>query len=149
MNTKTYFPKIDEIKRGWHLIDADGKVLGRLATEVANILRGKDKAIFSNDIDCGDFVVITNAAKVVLTGKKIEQKVAYRHSGYPGGAKFTPYSKLMAEKPEKAVEFAVKGMLPKNKLANRQITRLKVYRSSEHPHSAQFTKKAEAAGEQK
>lgn len=149
MNTKTYFPKSDEIKRAWHLIDGNGQVLGRLATKVANILRGKDKAMFSRDIDCGDFVVITNASKIVLTGKKLEQKFNFRHSGYPGGDVLTPYSKLMADNPERAVELAVKGMLPKNKLADKQIRRLKVYKTGEHPHGAQFTVKTVAAEEKK
>jgi large subunit ribosomal protein L13 len=145
---KTYFPKSNEIVRGWHHIDASGKVLGRLSTHIADVLRGKDKVIFSRDIDCGDFVVVTNAEKIVLTGKKLEQKLDFRHSGYPGGDKYTTYEKLMAEKPERALLLAVKGMLPKNKLADRQITRLKVYRSNEHPHAAQFAKKA-VVGEEK
>ncbi|MFC1501115.1 50S ribosomal protein L13 [Elusimicrobiota bacterium] len=137
MNSKTYLPK-DKIQRNWHIIDASGKVLGRLSTEVADKLRGKRKSIFTPHIDCGDFVIVTNASKIVLTGKKLEQKTAFRHSHQPGGATFTSYSKIMAETPEKAVQKAVKGMLPKNKLASRQITRLKVYRDSNHPHSAQF-----------
>jgi len=122
--------------------DADGKVLGRLATKVADLLRGKGKKIFSNDVDCGDFVVITNIAKVVLTGNKLEQKIAYRHSGYPGGDKYTPYKRLMAETPEKALLFAVKGMLPKNKLAARQITRMRIFRDAAHTHAAQLAKPA-------
>lgn len=151
MNVKTYLPNEKAIQRKWHVIDATGKVLGRLSTEVAMILRGKNKAIFTPHIDCGDFVVITNAANIQLTGDKVNQKVAFRHTGYPGGARFTPYSKLMAENPEKVIAMAVKGMLPKNKLAACQLKRLKVYRSAEHPHAAQFgkTAKSEAAAESK
>jgi large subunit ribosomal protein L13 len=134
MNMKTYLPKQEEIQRRWHVIDARGKALGRLATQAADILRGKDKPIYSNHVDCGDYVVVTNATKVVLTGKKLEQKIDYRHSGYPRGDRYIPYSKLMTDNPEKAVRLAVKGMLPKNKLADRQIKRLKVYRTAEHPH---------------
>ena len=150
MNPRTYLATSNQIKREWHLIDADGKVLGRLATKVADLLRGKGKRVYSNDVDCGDFVVITNAAKMVLTGNKLEQKIAYRHSGYPGGDKYTPYKRLMAEAPEKALLFAVKGMLPKNKLAARQITRLKVFKNATHAHAAQFAKPApKEAAEQK
>ena len=143
MNPRTYLPKTGEIQRQWHLIDGDGKVLGRVATKVAELLRGKGKRIYCNDVDCGDFVIITNAAKLVLTGDKLNQKIAYRHSGYPGGDKYTPYKRLMAEQPEKAVEFAVKGMLPKNKLGSRQLTRLKIYKDAKHPHAAQLAKKTE------
>lgn len=145
MQMKTYLPKIDELKRDWHLIDANGKVLGRLATQVANILRGKNKACFTPHIDCGDFVVVTNAGNIVLTGKKLDQKIDYRHSGYPRGDRYTPYRKLMALNPEKAVFLAVKGMLPKNKLADKQLKRLKVYREPHHPHSAQFVKSEKTA----
>jgi large subunit ribosomal protein L13 len=141
MNTKTFAPKKGEIKRGWHLIDADGKVLGRLAVEVAKLLRGKEKTIFTPYVDCGDFVVILNAGKSVLTGKKLDQKTDFRHSGYVGGTTFTPYRKLMIDHPTRAIKLAVKGMLPKNKLASRQITRLKVYAGTTHPHAAQFRKK--------
>src|SRR3989339_26127 len=103
MNSKTYLPKENEIQRDWHVIDGTGKVLGRLATNIANILRGKNKVYYTSHLDCGGFVVVTNAAKVKLTGKKLDQKIDYRHSGYPGGDRYTPYSKLMAEHPEKAV----------------------------------------------
>ncbi|OGS19608.1 MAG: 50S ribosomal protein L13 [Elusimicrobia bacterium RIFOXYA2_FULL_50_26] len=140
INAKTHLPKVVEINRKWHHIDATGKVLGRLACEAANILRGKNKRDYTPHLDCGDFVVVTNAGKVVLTGKKLEQKIDYRHSGYSGGDVSTPYSKLMSEKPDRAITLAVKGMLAKNKLGNRQITRLKVYKTAEHPHAAQFTK---------
>jgi large subunit ribosomal protein L13 len=140
MNPRTYLAKTGEIQRQWHMIDAGGMVLGRLATKVADLLRGKGKRIFSNDVDCGDFVIITNASKIVLTGNKLEQKIAYRHSGYPGGDKYTPYKRLMLEAPEKAMESAVKGMLPKNKLAARQLKRLKIYKDAAHPHAAQLAK---------
>lgn len=138
MTTKTYLPEIKKIQRNWHFIDANGKVLGRLATVVANILRGKNKAFYTPNIDCGDFVVITNAAKVVLTGNKLEQKIDYTHSGYSGGDRHTKYKDLMATKPERAVKIAVKGMLPHNRLADRQIVRLKIFKGAEHTHSAQF-----------
>ncbi|MDR1474231.1 MAG: 50S ribosomal protein L13 [Endomicrobium sp.] len=138
MNKKTYLPKQDAIERKWHLIDANGKILGRLAVEIAEILRGKNKVFYTNHIDCGDFVVVVNASKVVLTGKKLDQKTYFTYSGYPGGAKLTPYSVLMEKSPQKALRAAVKGMLPKNKLADRQITRLKVFKDDKHTHSAQL-----------
>ncbi|MDR1941609.1 MAG: 50S ribosomal protein L13 [Endomicrobium sp.] len=141
MNKKTYLPKEDAIERKWHLINADGKVLGRLAVEVADILRGKKKVIYTGHIDCGDFVVITNAKKIVLTGKKLDQKTHFTYSGYPGGTKFTPYSVLMEKSPDKALMLAVKGMLPKNKLADRQLKRLKVFKDEKHTHGAQFASK--------
>ncbi|OEG71651.1 50S ribosomal protein L13 [Candidatus Endomicrobiellum trichonymphae] len=137
MNKKTFLPKQDAIGRKWHLMDADGKVLGRLAVKIAELLRGKNKVFYTNHIDCGDFVVITNASKIVLTGKKLAQKTYFTYSGYPGGAKLTPYSVLMAKSPEKALFAAVKGMLPKNKLADRQIKRLKVFKDDKHTHVAQ------------
>jgi large subunit ribosomal protein L13 len=148
MNKKTFLPKIDSIDRKWHLIDADGKVLGRLAVEIAGILRGKKKVIYTNHIDCGDFVVVVNAKKIVLTGKKLDQKTYFTYSGYPGGTKFTPYSILMEKQPEKALFAAVKGMLPKNKLADKQLKRLKVYKDESHIHSAQFAKKKEEVKKQ-
>jgi ribosomal protein L13, bacterial type len=150
-SNKTFLPKTEEIQRKWHLVDARGKVLGRLATHIADVLRGKNKALFTPHVDCGDFVVVTNAGKIVLTGKKLDQKLDFRHSGYPGGDKYTPYRKLIDEHPEKAIELAVKGMLPKNKLADRQLKRLKVYKDDQHPHKAQFAtpKPAEPAAEQK
>jgi large subunit ribosomal protein L13 len=141
MNKKTYLPKEDAIERKWHLINADGKVLGRLAVEVADILRGKKKVIYTNHIDCGDFVVVTNASKILLTGKKLDQKTHFTFSGYPGGGKLTPYSVLMANDADKALKYAVKGMLPKNKLADKQLKRLKVYKNEEHIHSAQLASK--------
>jgi large subunit ribosomal protein L13 len=137
MFQKTYLPKTADIVRKWHVIDGRGLVLGRLACEAAKKLSGKNKAYYTQSIDCGDFVVVTNAAKVVLTGKKLEQKVDFRHSGYPRGDKYTLYSKLMAENPEKAVRLAVKGMLPKNRLGSKQIRRLKIYKNESHPHKEQ------------
>ena len=134
---KTFVPKMENIERKWYLIDASGLVLGRLATRVAELLRGKGKPIFSPRIDTGDYVIIINAEKVLLTGKKLEQKFHFTYSGYPGGAKFTRYDKLMAENPERAIRLAVKGMLPSNKLRNRLVTKLKIYRGSAHPHGAQ------------
>ncbi|MCA6079907.1 MAG: 50S ribosomal protein L13 [Endomicrobium sp.] len=138
MNKKTYLPKQDAVERKWHLIDADGKILGRLAVKIAELLRGKSKVFYTNHIDCGDFVVVTNASRIVLTGKKLSQKTYFTYSGYPGGAKLTPYSVLMVKSPEKALFAAVKGMLPKNKLADRQITRLKVFKGDKHMHGAQL-----------
>jgi large subunit ribosomal protein L13 len=125
------------VKRQWLVIDATDVVLGRLATQVARLLRGKHKAVFAPHADTGDFVIVVNADKVALTGAKREQKVAYRHSGYPGGLKRTPYAQLLEQRPEKAVELAVRGMLPKNTLGRQQLRKLKVYAGSEHPHQAQ------------
>ena len=136
----TYTPKASEITRDWHVIDAEGMVLGRMATEVARLLRGKHKTIFAPHIDTGDHVIIINAEKVALTGAKLLQKKAYRHSGYPGGLTATTYAELLEKNPEKAVEKAIKGMLPKNKLGAVQLTKLKVYRGAEHPHAAQKPK---------
>ena len=134
---RTFVPKRENIEKKWYLIDASDLVLGRLATKVAELLRGKGKPIFSPHMDTGDYVIIINAGKVLLTGKKLQQKFHFTHSGYPGGAKFTRYDKLLAENPEKAIRLAVKGMLPPNKLADRLITKLKIYRTKEHPHGAQ------------
>ena len=134
---RTYTPKPGDITRQWHLIDGTDVVLGRLATQVAILLRGKHKAIFAPHIDTGDFVIVINADKVALTGNKMAQKQSYRHSGFPGGLRATPYTQLMAKAPERAVENAVRGMLPKNSLARQQLRKLKVYAGSEHPHAAQ------------
>ncbi|MEV0645174.1 50S ribosomal protein L13 [Phytomonospora sp. NPDC050363] len=133
----TYSPKPGDITREWHVIDATDVVLGRLATHVATLLRGKHKPTFAPHMDTGDFVIIVNAGKVALTGNKRDQKIAYRHSGYPGGLKRTKYSELLDKKPERAVTLAVKGMLPHNKLGAQQLTKLKVYAGAEHPHDAQ------------
>ena len=134
---RTYTPKPGDVERQWYVIDASDVVLGRLATHVATLLRGKHKPVFAPHVDTGDFVVVVNAAKVALTGAKLEQKQEYRHSGYPGGLRSTSYAELLARDPRRAVEKAVKGMLPHNRLSRQQITKLKVYAGPEHPHSAQ------------
>jgi large subunit ribosomal protein L13 len=134
---RTYSPKPGEIARQWHVIDATDVVLGRLASQTAQLLRGKHKPTFAPHMDTGDFVIIVNASKVALTGNKREQKVAYRHSGYPGGLKQVRYVDLLASRPERAVELAVKGMLPHNKLSRQVLKKLKVYAGPEHPHLAQ------------
>lgn len=134
---RTYSPKPAEIERVWHVVDAEGLVLGRMATEVAKILRGKHKPIYSPHMDTGDHVVIVNADKVVLTAGKAEKKSIYRHSGYPGGLKETTFAEVMARRPEEAVRRVVKGMLPKNRLGASMISKLKVYAGPTHPHQAQ------------
>jgi large subunit ribosomal protein L13 len=134
---RTYSPKPGEIERQWHVIDATDVVLGRLATQAATLLRGKHKPVFAPHVDTGDFVVIINASKVALTGNKRQTKMAYRHSGYPGGLTSVRYSDLLETRPERAVELAVKGMLPHNRLGRKLITKLKVYAGAEHPHAAQ------------
>jgi large subunit ribosomal protein L13 len=133
----TYVPSARDIERRWLLVDADGEVLGRLASQVASILRGKHQPFFSPNIDTGDHVVVINAAKVVMTAGKAEGKFAYRHSGYPGGLKKRSYSELMEDKPEEVVRRAVRGMLPKNTLGRQQLAKLKVYSGADHPHEAQ------------
>ncbi len=134
---RTYSPKPDDIERNWHVIDATDIVLGRLASQTAKLLRGKHKPTFAPHMDGGDFVIIVNADKVALTGQKLDQKLAYRHSGYPGGLRGTRYSDLLENDPRRAIEKAVAGMLPHNKLAAQQITKLKVYAGPDHPHQAQ------------
>ncbi len=134
---RTYTPKPGDVERTWHVIDATDVVLGRLATQVATLLRGKHKATFAPHVDTGDFVVVINADKVVLTGNKRETKIAYRHSGYPGGLRATPVGELLAKRPERVVETAVRGMLPKTTLGRAQLRKLKVYAGPEHPHAAQ------------
>lgn len=133
----TYMAKSNEVERKWYIIDAEGKRLGRLASEAASILRGKNKPQFTPHVDTGDFVIIINASKVVLTGKKLSQKKYYRHSGYTGGLKVTVAADMLKNKPERMVELAVKGMLPKGTLGRSQGLKLKVYAGSEHPHQAQ------------
>ncbi|HMH93471.1 MAG TPA: 50S ribosomal protein L13 [Streptosporangiaceae bacterium] len=135
---RTFSPKAADIQRQWHVIDAADVVLGRLASQSAILLRGKHKPIFAPHVDTGDFVIIINAAKVALTGNKLQDKRAYRHSGYPGGLRSVSYGDLMARNPEKAVEKAVRGMLPKNTLGRHQLSKLKVYAGPEHPHQAQM-----------
>lgn len=137
VRVKTFVPKKENIEKKWYLIDASGLVLGRLATKTAELLRGKGKPIFSPQMDTGDYVIIINAEKVLLTGKKLQQKFHFTHSGYSGGARLTRYDKLMTQNPEKAIRLAVKGMLPSNRLSDRLITKLKIYRGREHPHGAQ------------
>ncbi len=133
----TYTPKASEIERAWHVVDAEGLILGRMASEVAAILRGKHKPTFAPHIDTGDHVVIVNADKVVLTGAKATDKNVYDHSGYPGGLKTRAYGAVLADKPEEAVRRTIRGMLPKNRLGRQQLTKLKVYRGADHPHEAQ------------
>ncbi len=134
---RTYNPKPGEIDRQWHVIDATDVVLGRLASQVAVLLRGKHKTTFAPHVDTGDFVIVINAEKVALTGAKLEQKKAYRHSGYPGGLTATTYAELLETNPRRAVEKAVAGMLPHTTLGRKQLAKLKVYAGSEHPHAAQ------------
>jgi large subunit ribosomal protein L13 len=133
----TYSPKPGEIERKWHVIDASDVVLGRLATHAATLLRGKHKPTFAPHVDTGDFVIVINAGKVALTGNKRQTKMAYRHSGFPGGLKQVSYEELLSKRPDRAVELAVKGMLPHNRLGAKLIGKLKVYAGSEHPHAAQ------------
>jgi large subunit ribosomal protein L13 len=138
MTVRTFSPKAADIQRQWHVIDASDVVLGRLASHTAALLRGKHKPIFAPHVDTGDFVIIVNAAKVALSGNKLRDKMAYRHSGYPGGLRAMSYAELMARSPERAVEKAVKGMLPKNTLGRQMLSKLKVYAGPEHPHKAQL-----------
>jgi len=133
----TYSPKPGEIERQWVVIDAADVVLGRLATHAATILRGKHKPTFAPHVDTGDFVIVVNAGKVALTGNKRQTKIAYRHSGFPGGLKAVSYNDLLDKRPERAIELAVKGMLPHNRLGRKLIRKLKVYAGPEHPHGAQ------------
>lgn len=134
---KTYMAKPSTIERKWFVVDAAGQTLGRLAVEVAKILRGKHKPTFTPHMDTGDHVIVINAELIQLTGKKLSQKTYFRHSGYPGGTTFTKASDMLANKPERMVELAIKGMLPKNRLGKQTYTKLKVYRGAEHPHQAQ------------
>lgn len=134
---RTYTPRAGDIERGWRLVDADGLVLGRLAAEVARVLRGKHRPIFTPHLDTGDHVVVVNAAKVVMTADKASGKFAYRHSGYPGGLKRTSYAELLDRTPEELVRRAVRGMLPKGTLGRQQLSKLKVYAGPDHPHGAQ------------
>ena len=138
--TRTFSPKPADVQRDWIVIDAADVVLGRLASQTAALLRGKHKATFAPHMDMGDFVIIINAEKVALTGAKLEKKMAYRHSGYPGGLTATSYTELLEKHPTRAVEKAVRGMLPKNSLGRAQIKKLKVYAGAEHPHAAQQPK---------
>ena len=134
---KTYLTPVNEIEKNWHHINAEGKILGRLATEIANCLRGKNKPTFSDFIDNGDFVVVTNADKIRLTGRKWDQKKYYRHTGYIGGIKETSAKELLVKHPTDLLRNAVKGMLPKNKIGRQQLKKLKLYAGPDHPHAAQ------------
>lgn len=140
---KTFMPKTPEIKRKWYLIDADGQTLGRLSSEVARILRGKNKPIYTPHVDTGDFVIIINAEKIALTGNKLDQKMHRYHSGYPGGLKEIKYRQFIQRTPERVIEVAVKGMLPKNSLGKSMFTKLKVYKGADHKHEAQKPEKLE------
>ncbi len=137
LSTKTYVATPITAERTWHIVDAEGKTLGRLATQLADVLRGKRKPEYTPHIDTGDFVVVINAAKIVVTGNKRAEKRYYRHSGYPGGLKSRTFEEMMARRPEEVIRLAVKGMLPRNRLARRQITKLKIYAGPDHPHVAQ------------
>ncbi len=137
MRVPTYTPKASEIERGWYVVDADGLVLGRMATEVARRLRGKHKPTFTPHLDTGDHVIVVNAAKVVLTSDKADKKLIFRHSGFPGGIKQQTYADLLAKKPEEAVRRTIRGMLPKNRLGRQMLKKLKVYSGPQHPHAAQ------------
>ena len=134
---RTFSPKADDIERAWFVVDASGLVLGRLASEIARLLRGKHKPQFAPHVDTGDHVIVVNAAKVVLTADKADRKTVYRHSGYPGGLKREAYSALLEKKPEEAIRRAVRGMLPKNSLGRQMLHKLKVYAGPDHPHAAQ------------
>ncbi|MBR6668076.1 MAG: 50S ribosomal protein L13 [Clostridia bacterium] len=140
---KTFMPKAADITRKWYVVDAEGLALGRVASQVANILRGKNKPIYTPNVDTGDYVIVINAQKVVLTGKKLDQKIYYKHSGYVGGLKETKYRKLLAEKPEEALRHAVVGMLPKGPLGRQMAKKLKIYAGAEHEHAAQQPEKLE------
>ena len=140
MTVRTFSPKAADIQRQWHVVDASDVVLGRLASQVAVLLRGKHKPVYAPHVDTGDFVIVINAGKVALCVKKLEQKHAYRHSGYPGGLTAVRYADLLARHPEQAVERAVRGMLPKNSLGRQMLRKLKVYAGPEHPHQAQQPK---------
>ena len=142
---RTFSPKPSDVQRAWHVIDADGLVLGRMATEAARVLRGKHKPIFAPHIDTGDHVIVVNAARVVLTADKAAAKLAYRHSGYPGGLRSSSYADLMATRPEEVVRRAIGGMLPRGPLGRRMLKKLKVYAGPDHPHAAQQPRPLELA----
>ncbi len=137
---KTYVAKTEEVSRDWYLVDAENQVLGRMATTIANVLRGKNKPTYTPSVDTGDFVIVVNAEKIALTGNKLADKIYYSHSGYPGGIKSITAGKLLEKKPEDLIRIAVKGMLPKNKLSRHMLNKLKIYSGSEHPHKAQQPK---------
>ena len=134
---QTYFAKAGDIEKKWHMVDADGKVLGRMATQIATVLMGKHRPDYTPHIDTGDFVIVTNAEKVLLTGRKAEQKVRYTYSGYPGGLKAESYESLRNRRPEQLIEDAVRRMLPKGRLGRQMVTKLRIFRGPSHPHAAQ------------
>ena len=138
---KTEVARIENVKRDWYLVDAQYLVLGRLATQIANVLRGKNKAIYTPSVDTGDFVIVINAEKIALTGRKLADKIYYSHSGFTGGLKEITAGKLLEKKPEDLIKKAVKGMLPKNKLARHMLSKLKIYAGGDHPHASQQPKK--------
>ena len=142
----TFMANLDKIDRKWYVVDAEGCTLGRLASEVANVLRGKNKPIYTPHVDCGDYVIVVNADKIKVTGKKLDQKIYYRHSEYVGGMKETTLRELLAKKPERVIELAVKGMLPKGPLGRSLYTKLHVYAGAEHTHAAQKPEVMEIKG---
>lgn len=143
---KTYIPKADEVDKKWWLINAEGQVLGRLATTIARLLRGKDRPEFTPFMDTGDYVIVINAEKIKVTGRKLDEKIYYSHSGYPGGLKAKTLRELLAKKPEEVIRHAVWGMIPKNRLGRKLIKKLKVYRGPNHPHEAQQPQLYDLAG---
>ncbi|MBA3537212.1 MAG: 50S ribosomal protein L13 [Tatlockia sp.] len=143
---KTFSAKTHEVKRDWYVVDASDKILGRLATEIARRLRGKHKAEYTPHVDTGDYIVVTNAEKITVTGRKFKEKMYYHHTGFPGGIKSISFDKLQAKNPVRIIELAVKGMLPKNPLGREMYRKLKVYAGNEHPHTAQQPKQLEIEG---
>lgn len=143
MSVRTYIPKKSEVEREWYVVDAEGQTLGRLATRIATIIRGKHKPIYTPNVDVGDFVVVINAEKIQVTGEKTEQKKYYRHSNFPGGLRTTTFRQMIEKRPERVIELAVKGMLPGNTIAKQQLLKLKVYSGPNHPHAAQQPKTLE------
>lgn len=137
LDSRTTFPKVDPLSRKWYLIDAKDLILGRLSTRIATILMGKIKPVYAPSVDCGDFVIVVNVDHMRLTGKKLDQKIIFHHTNHPGGARPILYKKLMAEKPDRALQLAVKRMLPRKRISSRQILRLKMYRGGSHPHGVQ------------
>jgi large subunit ribosomal protein L13 len=143
---KTYFPKPEEVKQNWYVVNAEGVPLGRLAARIAAVLRGKTKSTFTPHVDVGDFVIVLNAEKVMLTGNKLDDKMYYRHTGFPGGLKGANARTMLAKKPEEMIKITVRGMLPKNAIGRKTLKKLKVYRGNEHPHQAQQPQPLEQGG---